>query len=93
MLEAAGLCPNAWWLKGDGTDLNPGLSESMRMVWSGDVDLNDHKLQQAYDQYKQELGFIAGLGLNERLRSDLICEDMAVIRCNLLRDIEFIQSG
>ena len=94
MLEAAGLCPNAWWwLKGDGTDLNPGLSESMRMVWSGDVDLNDHKLQQAYDQYKQELGFIAGLGLKERLRPDLICEDMAAIRYNLLRDIEFTQSG
>ena len=77
MLEAAGLCPNAWWwLKGDGTS----LSESTRMVWSGDVDLNDDKLQQAYDQYKQELDFIAGLGLSERLRPDLICEDMAAIK-------------
>ena len=86
--EAARLHPNAWWwLKGDGTDLNAGLSESMRMAWSGDMDLNDHKLHQAYDQYKQELGFIARLGLDERQRPDQIYEDMTAIRCNLLRDI------
>lgn len=63
--EASWLNPNSWWwIKGDGTDIKEGLSESMRMTWNGDVDLNDNKLQQAYNQYKQELDFIAGWGMN-----------------------------
>ena len=58
--EAARLHPNSWWwLKGDGTDINAGLGESMKMEWSGDVDLNNGDLQRAYELYQQELRFIA----------------------------------
>ena len=40
--EAAKHHPNPWWwLKADGCDITSGLAESMRGVWTGDVDLND----------------------------------------------------
>lgn len=38
-----------WWVKADGVDLVPGLGESMRREWSGDVDLNDGSLQEQYN--------------------------------------------
>ena len=39
--------PNTWWwVKADGVDVVKGLCESVRGVWSGDVDLNDGKLEQ-----------------------------------------------
>ena len=46
--------PNAWWwLKADGCDLVKGLKESVKLQWSGDVDLNDGCLQKQYDEYKE----------------------------------------
>ena len=89
--EAARLHPNSWWwLKGDGTDINAGLRESMKMEWSGDVDLNDGDLQRAYELYQQELRFISQWGLEERQSPD---EVLLSLRCNLLRDMEVTRSG
>ena len=59
--------PNAtWWIKGDACDLVPGLFESVDIKWSGDVDLNDGKLQQAYRAYKSKLEFVSEIGLKTR---------------------------
>jgi len=42
--------PDAWWwLKADGCDINPGLKESVKRQWSGDVDLDDGLLQKQHD--------------------------------------------
>ena len=45
MLEEANKShPGAWWwIKGDGTDVTAGLGESVKHIWSGDVDLADGK--------------------------------------------------
>ena len=57
--QAASIHPDSsWWIKADGVDVLPGLGESMRMEWSGDVDLNDGSLQRQYDAYIQRLDFI-----------------------------------
>ena len=44
-----------WWIKGDGTDVSKGLWESVSGEWAGDVDLNDGKLQQAYEQHQDRI--------------------------------------
>ena len=47
--QAASVHPDSsWWIKADGVDVLPGLGESMRMEWSGDVDLNDGALQRQH---------------------------------------------
>ena len=92
--EAAKTHPNSWWwLKGDGTDLVAGLSESVKMQWSGDVHLDDNKLQESYEKYMKELDFIDGLGLEDRKSLDVIVLDLVHIKGNLLRDIELTQAG
>ena len=35
-------------MKADDCDINPGLMESTRLKWSGDVDLNDGALEAEY---------------------------------------------
>jgi hypothetical protein len=74
--KAATIHPSSWWwVKTDGVDVVPGLGESMRMEWSGDVDLNDGALQQQYTSYMNQLKFIRGLGLRggqPQLLNDLL---------------------
>ena len=54
-----------WWLKADECDVVKGLKESVRMKWSGDVDLNDSSLQRDYDAYQYRLEQIKKIGLSE----------------------------
>ena len=56
-----------WWLKGDGTDIDKGLWQSTSGEWSGDVDLNDGKLQQEYNRYKLRMEAIDSVGLHKSL--------------------------
>lgn len=53
-----------WWLKGDGCDLVDGLGESMRLEWSGDVDMNNGSLQKLYEGYRNLLDLVASLTLH-----------------------------
>lgn len=78
--------PNSWWwIKTDGVDVLPGLGESVRMLWSGDVDLNDGNLQVQYDAYKEELRRIKQLGIESK---EQILRDLVVIRDNLIQYLE-----
>lgn len=54
-----------WWVKADGCDITQGLKESTKLEWSGDVDLNDGKLQNQYQAYRARLAFIENIGLEE----------------------------
>ena len=65
MLETAHRSnPNCnWWIKGDGCDVVGCLGESMRLQWSGDVDLNTGDLQQSYKYYRDLLDFISSLSI------------------------------
>ena len=49
----------------DGADVVKGLGESMRLQWSGDVDLADGALQRAHEAYTDRLKFIEKLGLGK----------------------------
>ena len=46
--------------------MTAGLRESMRHVWSGNVDLGDGELPALYAEYMQRRAFIQGIGLEER---------------------------
>lgn len=48
-----------WWLKADGCDIISGLKESAKLEWSGDIDLNDGKLQEQYQAYREHLAFLS----------------------------------
>ena len=55
--------PNTWWwLMGDGCDLVSGLKESVKLEWSGDVDVNTGELQQSYRDYTDLLSFASSVG-------------------------------
>lgn len=59
--------PNTWWwVKADGCDILAGLAESIKGVWSGDVDLAAGDLQRQYDEYQSQLKVIAKLSLTSR---------------------------
>ena len=65
--EAANLFPNVnWWIKADGVDVVGGLGESVGGKWTGDVDLNDGKVQQMYTTCIHRLSFVSELGLTRR---------------------------
>ena len=82
--------PNAtWWIKGDGCDIVPGIYESVNIVLSGDVNLNDGELQKAYQQYRKQLEFISGIGLNTRQTKELIVQDLKVLCDWLVSDQDF----
>ena len=89
--QAASIHPDSsWWIKADGVDVLPGLGESMRMEWSGDVDLNDGSLQRQYDAYIQRLDFINGLGLRERSSAHQILLDLQTLHQDLCSDLSCI---
>ena len=59
--EAKHVHPDAWWwMKADGCKILSRLKESMKMEWSGDVDLNDTNL---HKQYKTFVTFLNGVGV------------------------------
>ena len=79
-----------WWVKADGCDLVAGLAESMKGLWSGDIDLDDGDLQEQLKQY------------NDRLLSiqDLKFSDCTVLTSNLQsqflllkKDLEFLRQS
>ena len=82
-----------WWVKGDGCDITAGLGESVRYIWSGDVDLADGKLQALYDEYLRRRMFVEGLGLDGRQGRWDISTDLLTIASQLTADMDFIASG
>ena len=95
LLDAAAKAnPDAsWWIKGDGCDVVPGLDESMRLVWSGDVDFDTGDLQRAYEVYRSKLEFISSIGLKSRREKGIIKNDLVEIHRQLQSDKEFVIKG
>ena len=82
--------PNTtWWIKGDGCDVVPGICESVQMVWSGDVYLNDGELQEAYQLYRKKLKFISGIGVKGNQTKAMILEDLKALHQQILSDKDF----
>lgn len=82
-----------WWIKGDGCDVVKGLGESVRLEWSGDVDLNDGKVLALYKQYRECLDFISKIGLKERRAMTTLQQDLVAARTAVTADLAFISTG
>ena len=70
-----------WWITGGGTDVLKGLWKSVSGEWAGDVDFNDGKLQQAYEQHQDRIKWLKSIGLQnqgiEHTKQDLMkAQDM-----------------
>ena len=81
-----------WWIKGDGTDVVKGLWQSVVGEWSGDVDLNDGKLQHQYAEFQATLTWIDKIGLDTSDIS-LIRKDLEKALATISSDIDFISTS
>jgi hypothetical protein len=85
--------PNGrWWIKADGTDLQQGLRESVKNVWSGDADFGDGDLEKRHAEYIEYLKFVRSLGLNERQLLERVEEDLNLQLAKLSDEKEFLTS-
>ena len=92
--EAVRLLPDAvWWLKADGVDVVSGISESVRLEWSGDVDLNDGEIQRMREAYLNRLEFIENIGIEHRKGADQVQQDLVTLELELKEDLSFLASG
>lgn len=82
-----------WWIKGDGVDVVKGLGESMKGDWSGDVDLNDRKLDLLYQEYRRRLEEASHIGLGDRRTSSTIAADIRVVSDRIKDYLTFIHAG
>ena len=90
--EGARLLPNAaWWLKADGVDVLPGLGESVRKEWSGDIDLGDGRVQCMHDAYMKRLKFVKQFGLTCSMEQSK--EDLMHFELEVQEDLTFLSSG
>ena len=82
-----------WFLKADATDMQIGLRESMKGSWTGDCDFGDGELQKAKKKYDENLGWIRGLGLNDRKGYETIASDLKKQVEELSKDVDFLATG
>jgi len=66
-----------------------GLKESVKLQWSGDVDLNDGCLHKQYDKYKKRLERVEKAGL---VRENASTELRGLLQ-DTAKDLEIIQLG
>lgn len=60
--EAARILPDEeWWVRSDGCDVIPGLTDSMRLEWGGDVDFGDGHVQKQHKEYLDLISLVGGL--------------------------------
>lgn len=80
-----------WWLKADGCDLVKGLAESMKGIWSGDINLNDGELEQQYKHYQDRLSMIMSIKLSSN-RKELLGQLTSVLG-QLKEDVLYLLAG
>ena len=94
MNEAAKFHANTWWwLKADACDLVSGLLESMRGVWSGDIDLNDGGLDKQYENYKGRLSCIQSLKIRDASDRDGLHTQLNTIAQQVKDDLQFLHTS
>ena len=85
-----------WWIKGDACDLVPGLCESVKGMWSGDVDLNDGILQKSYKAYIKRLEEINEMVLTQtedQVASATVVHQLTTCREAVENDVHFLHAG
>ena len=87
------LLPDAdWWIKADGVDVVPGISESVQKQWSRDVNLADGAINQTHDAYLKCLKS-KNIGLGPQNGHLQIQQDLIQLELDLTDDISFLSSG
>ena len=74
-------------------DITPGLTESQKGKWGGDVDLCDGHLQVLYSEYQSVLQESDTLGQIEPLTVQAVLTQLENVRGTLLQEIPFIVQG
>ena len=64
--------------------------ESKTLQWSGDVDLNDGKLQEQYGAYRRRLELVSSVGLRCRTNTP---KELLDVSKELEEDLDFIHTG
>ena len=91
--KLAAINPNAWWrIKGDGTDVVKGLWESVSGEWSGDIDLNDGKLNQLYKEFKDRLAWVKCMAIGN-IPPEQIKKHLTKALEDNSADLAFVTSG
>lgn len=83
----------SWWIKGDACDVVSGLGESVKGVWSGDVDVNDGKLQLLYEQYCNRRKSASLLGCPNPADREAVIKGLCEEKKNLETDLDFISES
>lgn len=92
--EAARAHPNTWWwIKADGADLVSGLGESVKGVWSGDVDLADGELRKAQMLHQERIDFHDQLVKRDHRDPLKTAEDITVVEQQTIQDVVFISTS
>ena len=81
-----------WWIKSDGVDVVPGLMESTKRVWNGDVDLGDRVVQMRHAHYIQRLQQVEDLVAVERAQQTF-SSLLSTVQSHVNDDIVFVDSG
>ena len=82
-----------WWIKADGCDVVKGTWESTTGKWSGDVDLNNGKLEQLYKNYQEQVRFTESVGLTSRSTPGQVKQDLATILKSIDLDLKFLKES
>lgn len=69
--------------------MDVGLKESIKLQWSGDVDLNDGQFQKQYEEYVSCLESVKKAGLVQECASN----ELTCILENITKDLHYVQSG
>ena len=92
--EAKRVHPDSWWwIKADGCDIVSGLKESVKMEWSGDVDLNDGRVQELHKEYKKCLQFVNSVGVGMRRARRIMISDLHHLQEKLEIHLSFLSSS
>ena len=67
-------------------DVVAGLGESLRLQWTGDVDLNDGELSKQYQLYRSRLAFVGSLIST----STHLLDDLEKLHRELATDLAYI---
>lgn len=68
----------------------PGLEESVRGIWNGDVNLNNGELEKQYNEYCHRLQSIKGLKLEDM---ESLNEKLDCVVHQVQSDLEFLHKG
>ena len=79
-------------MEGDGTDVVKGLWESVSGEWSGDVDLDDGKLNQLYKEFNDRLAWVKFIGIGN-ISPEHIKEQLTKALEDNSADLAFVTSG